>query len=108
MGRLHLLDADAVAIEAARHNVPSAKRFFLSDCWPTHSSGAICVGYDWIVSNPPLHYGKTENFRAVQALIRGAPHRLRRGGTLWIVSLAPVPVGCFLAATRGFANISTV
>ena len=32
--RLHLLDADAVAIAAARANVPSASRLFLSAGWP--------------------------------------------------------------------------
>jgi len=30
----YLLDADSVAIEAAKHNVPSTKRFFVSNCWP--------------------------------------------------------------------------
>ena len=32
--QLHLIDADAVALTAARANVPSANRFFLCDGWP--------------------------------------------------------------------------
>merc|ERR1711998_678165 len=77
--RLHLLDADAVAIEAARHNVPSAKQFFLSDCWPMHNGDLTHMQYDWIISNPPVHRGQPDDFRVLQELIEGAPQRLRKG-----------------------------
>eukprot|EP00747_Dinoflagellata_sp_TGD_P199023 gnl/TRDRNA2_/TRDRNA2_72167_c0_seq2.p1 gnl/TRDRNA2_/TRDRNA2_72167_c0~~gnl/TRDRNA2_/TRDRNA2_72167_c0_seq2.p1 ORF type:complete len:105 (-),score=16.30 gnl/TRDRNA2_/TRDRNA2_72167_c0_seq2:1-282(-) len=49
---LHLLDADILAVQAARHNVPLAKRFFLSNCWPACDRDAKQIRYNWIVSNP--------------------------------------------------------
>eukprot|EP00747_Dinoflagellata_sp_TGD_P075910 gnl/TRDRNA2_/TRDRNA2_158931_c4_seq1.p1 gnl/TRDRNA2_/TRDRNA2_158931_c4~~gnl/TRDRNA2_/TRDRNA2_158931_c4_seq1.p1 ORF type:complete len:326 (-),score=48.12 gnl/TRDRNA2_/TRDRNA2_158931_c4_seq1:79-936(-) len=105
--RLHLLDADAVAIEAAKHNVPSAKRFFVSAGWPTHGGDAKRKRYDWIVSNPPVHRGQPNDFRVVQLLINGAPQRLRKHGILWMVAQAQVPIGCLLAHAGVFRNIST-
>ena len=106
--RLHLLDADAIAIEAAQQNVPTAKRFFLSDGWPTNDRGSKCKRYDWIVSNPPVHRGQPNDFRVVQDLIGGAPQHLRKGGLLWMVAQAQVPIGCLLAAAGVLDNISTI
>jgi 16S rRNA G1207 methylase RsmC len=57
--RLHVLDADALAIVAARANVPSAKRFLLCDGWPHTDSAFAKTGkpakYDAVVSNRAIH-----------------------------------------------------
>merc|ERR1719281_1440103 len=63
--------------------------------------------YDWIISNPPLHHGQPDDFHVLQGLIDGASQCLRKGGVLWMVAQAQVPVGCFLAAAGGFDSIST-
>mmetsp|Transcript_14806 Transcript_14806/g.31383 ORF Transcript_14806/g.31383 Transcript_14806/m.31383 type:complete len:212 (-) Transcript_14806:206-841(-) len=98
---LHMLDADAVALTAARRNVPQAKRFFLCAGWPDTALAfpkrKKPIKYDWIVSNPPVHRGQPDDFSVVKALIQGARRRLRKHGILWIVAQEQVPVGRLLA-----------
>ncbi|KAL3919870.1 MAG: hypothetical protein SGPRY_005473, partial [Prymnesium sp.] len=99
--RLHLLDADANALLAARGNVPQAKRFFLCDNWPEMGSALLKTGrpakYHWIVSNPPVHHGQPDDFTVVLGLIHGAQQRLKKHGVLWIVAQQQVPIGRMLA-----------
>lgn len=78
---LTMLEADAVALEAARLNVPGA-RVVLSDAW---SAIAPSDRFDHIVSNPPIHRGKSEDYTALHALIERAPSSLVPGGTLTLV-----------------------
>lgn len=84
---LHLLDADAVAIEAARLNVPGAT-LHLGDGW--RAAPGLIV--DRIVSNPPIHRGKREDHGALWALIDEAPRHLSRGGVLELVVQRRVPI----------------
>eukprot|EP00415_Alexandrium_ostenfeldii_P003958 UN3958 len=99
--RLTLLDADAVALEAARKNVPSAEHV-LSDAWAGLEEGRC---FDWIVSNPPVHCGLQPDFTVLCALLDGATSRLRPGGALWLVAQVYVPVGqLHSAATLAFTN----
>lgn len=81
------LDADALALEALRENVPDAGRL-LGDAW----AGVPRGGYDLIVSNPPFHRGKDEDFGALDALVSGAPKRLAKGGALWAVTQRQIPL----------------
>ena len=92
--KLHLLDADAVALHAARANVSGA-RFWLSDCWAELPPKKR---FDWIVSNPPVHNGLQTDFRVLRSLVTAASRRLRKGGSVWIVCQEYVPVGRLLAA----------
>lgn len=75
-----LLDADALAIEAARENVPAA-RLLLGD-------GLVAAGatrYDAILSNPPIHSGVEEHHGTLRGLIANAPRHLKTNGILLIV-----------------------
>jgi len=101
--QLHLLDADAVALAAARDNVPAAARTLLCSEWPDTAAfperaakGKAPLRYDWIVSNPPVHRGQPDCFDVVVALIRGARARLRPDGVLWMVAQEQVPMGRLL------------
>jgi 16S rRNA (guanine1207-N2)-methyltransferase len=75
-----LLEADVIALEAARENVPGARRLAgtcLADAGPGR--------YDLILSNPPLHEGVAESHTVLDRLIAEAPTHLARGGELRLV-----------------------
>jgi 16S rRNA (guanine1207-N2)-methyltransferase len=86
--KLQLLDADAVAAEAARQNLPDA----LVRVGASWSSLPAYQRYDRIVSNPPIHDGKERDYTVLQRLIDGAPGRLVDGGEMWLVLQRQVPV----------------
>jgi 16S rRNA (guanine1207-N2)-methyltransferase len=76
-----LLDIDAVALEAARENVP-AGRPLLRDGLPPDEGRP----YDAILSNPPFHRGKVEDPGMISSFIQGTPGLLNSRGTLVLVA----------------------
>jgi 16S rRNA (guanine1207-N2)-methyltransferase len=86
---LELVDSDALAVEAARRNLPGA-RVHLGDAWSSLREGAR---FDLIVSNPPLHRGKGEEFELIGKLIDGAAPRLARRGALLVVAQRRLELG---------------
>lgn len=84
---LDLLDADTIALEAAAANLPGTRRI-ASDAWARAPRGR----WDLIVSNPPIHRGKAEDYAALEALIAAAPERLTEGGALWLVVQRQRPI----------------
>ncbi len=100
--RLTVLDVDSLALHAARQNVPDAA-FVLSDGWAALEA---VRRFDLILSNPPLHRGKEEDFGALEALIRGARDRLKPRGRLLAVVQRTAGVGAlFAAALRNTAML---
>ena len=91
---LHLLDADAVALRAAASNVPGAA-LHLSDGWRGFGGGAL----DVIVSNPPVHVQQHSDFTVLRDLLREGCTRLRRGGRMYVVVQAYVPLRALLGAS---------
>lgn len=94
-----MLDADTVALVAARENVPEAQALLgtsLSDCRGRR--------YDLIVSNPPIHDGRAVDLGVVKALISGATENLKAGGSLLLVVQRTVPVPRF--AESWFAQVT--
>jgi 16S rRNA (guanine1207-N2)-methyltransferase len=89
---LDLVDSDALAVEAARRNLPGA-RVHLGDAW---SALPETSRFDLIVSNPPFHRGKGEDFELIDRLIDGAARRLRRRGELLIVAQRRLELGRWL------------
>lgn len=82
-----LLDADALALEAAGENVTGARRV-LGD----RLDAVGGARYDRIVSNPPYHEGKAESLVVVERLVRQAPRHLTGAGVLEIVVQRRLPV----------------
>lgn len=78
---MDLLDIDALAVAAARENVPGARRVLLGDSLDAASGEP----YQLILSNPPIHAGKGEDHSALERLIAQAPARLSRNGALQMV-----------------------
>jgi len=98
---LHMLDAFAPAVAAARENVPDAT-VVLGD-----GLGALAPRrYDLIASNPPIHTGKGEDFRVLRRLVEEAPEYLSATGRLMIVVQRTVPMQKLLGAT--FRNVDVV
>ena len=48
--------------------------------------------WDLIVSNPPVHRGRSQDLSVLEDLITGAPMRLTPGGCLWFVALGHLPI----------------
>ena len=97
---VHLLEPDAISLEAAARNVPGAVPV------PGRDLSAVSGPFDLIVSNPPIHGGKAQSLRTVEALIRDAPGVLTKGGTLLLVAQRRLPVGKLLE--RSLGRIRTV
>ena len=89
---LDLVDSDALAVEASRRNLPGA-RVHLGDAW---SALPGSDRFDLIVSNPPFHRGKEEDFELIRKLIDGAAQRLRRRGALLVVAQRRLALGRWL------------
>ena len=94
--QVDLLEPDAIALHAARQNVPTGR--------PVLADSLVAVAersYDWIVSNPPIHRGKAESHEALEALISGAPERLSDGGTLRLVVQRRVAIETSMESSFG-------
>jgi 16S rRNA (guanine1207-N2)-methyltransferase len=96
---LDMLDNDAIALEAVRENVPEATRILA--CGVAQSGTG--PRYHCILSNPPLHAGRTEDHAWLEALIADAPAALIAGGMLQLVVQRRVPLERLLA--RHFAQV---
>ena len=86
---LHLLDADTLALTAAKTNLPDATHL-LSDGFASLQSGQK---YDLIVSNPPVHVGQMSDFGVLCGLVEGARERLTKKGAMFVVTQMYVPLG---------------
>lgn len=86
---LDLHEAEALALDAARVNVPDPRaRFHWSDV------GALRPGVerlDWVITNPPFHQGRGADPGLGVAFIRAAARLLRPDGRLLMVANRQLP-----------------
>ena len=96
-----LIDIDAIAIHATMENVPRAHVF-------TADSMEVVRGkkYDLIVSNPPIHAGKGEDFTVLIRFLTEAASSLTQNGELLFVVQATVPIQNEL--TKLFTRVTAV
>ena len=89
---LTLCDADALALQAAQHNLPAAA---LRACHCSHGipPALPLASFACILSNPPVHAGVPDDLRALAALCHAAPSLLCKGGALMCVAQAQVAGG---------------
>lgn len=87
-----LLDHDALALEAARHNVPGAKAV-LAD-----SVEGLDEQFRWVISNPPIHLGVSEDHGFLDQLITALPRLLSADGEARLVLQHRLPLDRQVAA----------
>ena len=86
--RLHLVDIDRRAIEAARRNVDDRRAHF---AWASIRSNLPFEKLDFVVTNPPFHVAGSEDKRLGAVFIERAADLLRTGGTFWMVANRHLP-----------------
>lgn len=105
-----MADWDALAVHAAAQNVPAATAICAARLLDVPAAPgdakAKAGGYDLIVSNPPIHDGKSEDYTVLGQLIAQAPEKLSPRGALVFVVQGRVPVEDWLAAA--FDQVETV
>ena len=90
-----LLEPDAISLEAAARNVPGCTMV------PGNAVSAVTGPFDVVVSNPPIHAGRGQSLRTVEALARGAAGVLAPGGTVVLVAQRRLPVARLLESAVG-------
>jgi 16S rRNA (guanine1207-N2)-methyltransferase len=97
---VHMLDNDAIALEAARENVPTATHILGREL-----SDAPGEPYQTILSNPPLHQGSAATNVMLDRLIAEAPGRLVPGGVLQVVVQRRIPLDRTFAEHFGTGGV---
>ncbi len=106
VAELHLVEAERVALDCARLNLPDPRaRFHWADATalaPADLGGPV----DAIVTNPPFHSGRQADPTLGRGFIAAAARLLAPSGTLWLVANRHLPYeGALRDAFREVAEI---
>jgi len=92
---MHLVEADAEALDCARRNVPDPRaRFHWSDATRELPGGR----FDAVVTNPPFHRGRAADPELGRAFLASAAGALSPRGSLWLVANRQLPYESVLSA----------
>ncbi|QIZ75516.1 methyltransferase [Ferrimonas lipolytica] len=100
---LHMVDINAMAIEAAKVSLQDHQ--LMGDVYPSNGLDQVEGKFDLIVSNPPFHSGLDQSFNVAKKFIRDAAAMLNPGGQLIIVANHHLPYGDDLNHVFGRVNI---
>ncbi len=100
---LHLVEAEAEALAAARDNVTDARASFH---WADARGFRPGRALDFVVMNPPFHQGRAADPTLGAAFIRAAQAMLQPQGQLWMVANRTLPYEEALAA--GFQQVTAL
>jgi len=84
-----LLDNDTISLAASKVNIADANHYILGDTLAACSAHAQ---YDMVISNPPIHTGKSHQRDTLFSLIRDSQKYLRPKGRLILVTQAHIPL----------------
>jgi 16S rRNA (guanine1207-N2)-methyltransferase len=101
---VHLLEADATALDAARQNIPDPRAQFH---WVDVTSFTPPPPVNGIVMNPPFHTGRAAQPALGQAFIAAAARMLTSRGHLWMVANRHLPYDPTLASLFAEVTILT-
>ncbi|WP_134680715.1 class I SAM-dependent methyltransferase [Paracoccus ravus] len=88
VGVLHLVEADAVALDCARRNVTDPRAQFH---WADARDFKLPEPVNGVVMNPPFHEGRAADPRLGADFIRAAARLLTGAGRLWMVANRHLP-----------------
>ncbi len=88
IARIDLIDAEHLALDAARANVEDARASFH---WLDLASEPAPATYDAIVCNPPFHTGRASTPALGQKVIEAAARALKSGGRFYMVANRGLP-----------------
>lgn len=103
VGEMHLVEAEAQALDLARGNIADARAQFH---WADATSCVLPVSLGGIVMNPPFHTGRSPQPALGLAFIANAARMLGVRGTLWMVANRHLPYADALA--RQFARVDVL
>lgn len=90
-GEVVLVDADCVAVEAARRTLEQSEvahaEVRLSDC----GAAVLDRAFDVVITNPPFHQGQGVSYEVARQFIHDAAAVLRPGGRLYLVANHFIP-----------------
>ncbi len=93
---LHLVEADARALDCARRNVTDPRAVFH---WADATLPLPGLQTDLVIMNPPFHTGRKGQPGLGIAFIRAAAALLRPSGQLWLVANRHLPYEAAMAAS---------
>lgn len=91
---LHLVEAEATALNCARHNITDPRAQFH---WADATSFKLEKGVDAVVCNPPFHSSRDPDPALGVAFLQAAAKLLAPHGTLWLVANRHLPYDKTLA-----------
>ena len=100
---IDLIDAEHLALDAARANITDARASFH---WLDLTREPAPATYDAIVCNPPFHTGRASTPALGQAILSAAARSLRPGGRFYMVANRGLPYEPMLKAS--FASFETL
>lgn len=99
-----LSDADDIAVEATRRSMASSG--LEADVVSSDVYDGVTGRFDLILSNPPFHQGVDTEYEVARRIVREAPAKLTKKGSLLMVANHFLPWRAVLQET--FADVTTV
>ncbi len=87
--RLHMVDAEGLALENAGKNVAFSDKVELHHL--DAAEEALPENLDWIVCNPPFHSGQSRDVDLGKTIVSRACDSLKQGGELYMVANRQLP-----------------
>jgi 16S rRNA (guanine1207-N2)-methyltransferase len=101
--RIDLIDADHLALDAARANIKDRRATFH---WLDLATEPAPATYDTIICNPPFHTGRAATPALGQKVIEAAGRALKPGGRFYVVANRGLPYEPLLK--QHFASFETL
>jgi 16S rRNA (guanine1207-N2)-methyltransferase len=92
---LHLVEAEAAALDCARHNITDPRAVFH---WADATTFKLDRGVDAVICNPPFHTTREADPGLGMAFLTAAARLLASHGTLWLVANRHLPYDRTLTA----------